>query len=267
MTVVDTIFKALAHACPERVIAGHHASLGGGGPYAYIDPATGATYLPDGGAIGLAGGGWGATSDNDGMNATVCLNDGDTHNTPVEASEAKSPMVCIERALLPDSGRPGRFRGGLGVRVNIELLVPGMYQSQIERSQCPPWGLHDGQAGLANRIEIARHDGSVQTFATAKANPMRLEAGDRCITEMGGGGGFWSPVERDPRRVLADVRSGYVSLAAAERDYGVVIRQTGAHGRTFEIDDERTTALRAQVRDVQLASETTQHQTRNDDPD
>ena len=119
------VFKALAYACPERVIAGHHASLGGGGPYAYIDPATGNTYLPDGGAIGLAGGGWGATSDHDGMNATVCLNDGDTHNTPVEASEAKSPMVCIERALVPDSGGAGKFRGGLGVRVNIELLRAG----------------------------------------------------------------------------------------------------------------------------------------------
>ncbi len=242
MTVVDTVFKALATACPERVIAGHHASLGGGGPYAYIDPATGNTYLPDGGAIGLAGGGWGATSDHDGVNATVCLNDGDTHNTPVEASEAKSP----------------KFRGGLGVRVNIELLLAGMYQSQIERSQCPPWGLHDGQAGLANRIELDRRDGTVQTFPTAKANPTRLEAGDRCITEMGGGGGFWSPLERDPRHVLADVRSGYVSIGAAERDYGVVIRQTGGHGRTFQIDDERTVALRAQRGGVQVPTEAAQ---------
>jgi N-methylhydantoinase B len=267
MTVVDTVFKALAHACPERVIAGHHASLGGGGPYAFIDPATGNTFLPGGGAIGLAGGGWGATSDHDGMNATVCLNDGDTHNTPVEASEAKSPMVCIERALVPDSGGPGKFRGGLGVRVNIELLVPGMYQSQIERSQCPPWGLHDGQAGLANRIEIARRDGTLQTFPTAKANPMRLETGDQCITEMGGGGGFWSPLERDPQQVLADARSGYVSVAAAERDYGVVIRQTGAYRRTFEIDDDRTAALRAQLRGLQPATEASQSQARADDAD
>jgi N-methylhydantoinase B len=247
------------------VIAGHHASLGGGGPYAYIDPATGNTYLPDGGAIGLAGGGWGATSDHDGMNATVCLNDGDTHNTPVEASEAKSPMVCIERALVPDSGGAGKYRGGLGVRVNIELLVPGMYQSQIERSQCPPWGLHDGRAGLPNRIEIARRDGVVQTFATAKANPTRLEAGDRCITEMGGGGGFWSPLEREPAFVLADVRSGYVSVAAAERDYGVVVRQTGAHGRTFEVDDERTAALRAHLRGLESTAEAAQGQPRADD--
>ena len=118
---------------------------------------------------------------------------------------------------------------------------------------------------MANRIEINRRDGNVQTFATAKANPTRLESGDRCITEMGGGGGFWSPLERQPERVLADVRSGYVSVAAAERDYGVVIRQTGAHGRTFEVDDERTAALRAQLGDLHLTTEAAQGQTRTDD--
>ena len=51
--------------------------------------------------------------------------------------------------------------------------------------------------------------------------------------EVGGGGGFWNPLERDPARVLDDVRSGYVSMEAAENEYGVVIRQ---NGRKFEID-------------------------------
>jgi len=48
-------------------------------------------------------------------------------------------------------------------------------------------------------------------------------------------------MERDPERVLADVRSGYVSLEAARRDYGVVIR---AEGRKFEIDFALTKELR-----------------------
>ena len=46
---------------------------------------------------------------------------------------------------------------------------------------------------------------------------------------MGGGGGFGEPFERPPERVLVDVRSGYVSVEAAARDYGVVIRQRGRH--------------------------------------
>ena len=57
MTVVDTIFKALAPACPERVLAGHHPTLTSGGTYGYIDPVTGAIQ-PSGGGVGLAGGGW-----------------------------------------------------------------------------------------------------------------------------------------------------------------------------------------------------------------
>jgi N-methylhydantoinase B len=59
--------------------------------------------------------------------------------------------------------------------------------------------------------------------------------------ETAGGGGFWSPLERPAERVLADVRSGYVSLEAARRDYGVVIHQ---HGRRFELDAEETAKLR-----------------------
>jgi len=79
----------------------------------------------------------------------------------------------------------------------------------------------------------------MQRLPTGKtAGHVALEAGDGFLVEVGGGGGFWNPLERDPERVLVDVRSGYVSLEAARREYGVVIRQ---NGRKFEID---VTAMR-----------------------
>jgi N-methylhydantoinase B len=243
-TVVDTIFKALAPACPERVIAGSHDDLCAGGTYGYIDPRTGNLSIGSGAGVGLAGGGWGAKFDEDGMSATVCVNDGDTHNTPVEASEAKAPVVCVQRALRPDSGGPGQFRGGLGVVQQIELLTPAMYQSQIERTQCPPWGLLDGLAGSPNGVTVERADGRVETFPSGKVNPLRLNEGDSYVTHVGGGGGFFSPLQRDPQRVLADVRAGYVSKESAERDYGVVIHQDG---RRFTLDSEATTLLRARL--------------------
>src|SRR5512132_2942302 len=81
MTVADTIFKALASACPQNVMAGQHADLAAPRTFG-LDPKTGrAFHFP---SI-LSGGGWGALSDLDGQNATFCINDGDTHNTPVEA--------------------------------------------------------------------------------------------------------------------------------------------------------------------------------------
>jgi N-methylhydantoinase B len=243
MTVVDTIFKALAQACPERVLAGHHATLTSGGAYGYIDPTTGMIRPSSGGNVGLAGGGWGATSDGDGMSATVCLNDGDTHNTPVEASEAKIPVVIRQRALRVDSGGAGRWRGGLGVTQEVELRVDAMYQSQLERTLCAPWGLYGGLDALPNRVGVVSAcEGHVQRFPTGKVPPTRLQAGDRYLTEMGGGGGFGPPRERDPRRVLEDVRAGYVSLGAAARDYGVIIVQ---RGRRFELDEAATQRARA----------------------
>jgi N-methylhydantoinase B len=246
MTVVDTIFKALASACPQRVAAGHHADLCAAGVYGFVDPSGGISLRGDtsGGGVGLAGGGWGAKCDEDGMSATVCLNDGDTHNAPVEAAEAKAPILCTTRALRRDSGGPGRFRGGLGVVQQVEVLVPAMYQAQVERTICAPWGLDGGKDGLPNRIGITRRDGGVERYPTGKLAQVRLEAGDGFITEVGGGGGFGSPLERPSELVLADVRAGYVSLEAAERDYGVVIRRSG---RRLELDRSATVALRSRL--------------------
>ena len=112
----------------------------------------------------------------------------------------------------------------------------------MERTICAPWGLHGGKDALANRFSILRKDGSAQKLPTGKTpGHVALEAGDGFLVEVGGGGGFWDSLERDPERVLADVRSGYVSLESARRDYGVVIHQ---EERQFEIDLSATTALR-----------------------
>jgi N-methylhydantoinase B len=252
MTVVDTIFKALAPACPERVPAGHHADLAAGGAYGYFDPRTGNLTMGTSIGVGLAGGGWGAKFDEDGMSGTVCLNDGDTHNSPVEATEAKSPVLVLERALRPGSAGAGKYRGGLGVVQRVEMLSPALFQTQIERTLCPPWGLMGGTAAQPNKITVTHADGTFERFPTGKVAPMRLEPGDGYITETGGGGGFWSPLERDPERVLADVRAGYISVESAERDYGVVVRGSE---RACELDATATEALRLQRSEVNEGDE------------
>ena len=241
MTVADTIFKALAPACPDNVLAGQHADLAAPRVFG-LDPKSGrAFHFP---SI-LSGGGWGALSDRDGQNATFCINDGDTHNGPVEASEGRAPIFVAYRKLRQDSGGPGKFRGGLGVAQEVRLLSPGSVQSAMERTICAPWGLHGGQDALPNGFSLVRKDGSVQKLATGKTiGHVSLESGDGFLVEVGGGGGFWDPFERDPARVLADVRSGYVSLESAGRDYGVMIHQ---HGRRFELDMAATRELRRQM--------------------
>ncbi|HYY88918.1 MAG TPA: hydantoinase B/oxoprolinase family protein [Chloroflexota bacterium] len=218
MTVVDTIFRALAPAMPEHVIAGHHADLCVSATNG-IDRRTGRFFI----GTGLPpGGGFGAKYNSDGMSATVCINDGDTHNSPTEAQEAKAPVVVEEYALRPDSGGAGQFRGGLGVRRAVRMLTPAVFNIQMERTKCAPWGLNGGKGGLANRITIRRADGSVVEPPNGKLVSFPLQEGDVYIVESGGGGGFGDPKLRDPERVRGDVRAGYVTPEAAERVYGVV---------------------------------------------
>jgi N-methylhydantoinase B len=118
----------------------------------------------------------------------------------------------------------------------------------MERTHCAPWGLHGGKDALANRFSIVRKNGTVQRLPTGKtAGHITLDGGDGFLVEVGGGGGFWPPKERNPEHVLADVCSGYVSLEAARRDYAVVIR---AEGRKFKIDVAATRELRGRLADV-----------------
>jgi N-methylhydantoinase B len=238
MTVSDTIFKALATAGTDSLLAGHHADLAAPRVFG-LDPQTGrAFHFPP----MLSGGGWGALGDADGQNATFCINDGDTHNTPVEAGEGRAPIFIVYRKLRQDSGGPGKFRGGLGVAQEVRLLASGNVLSAMERTLCAPWGLHGGRAAQANRFSVVRREGAIESFATGKTpGHVGLRAGDGFLVEVGGGGGFWNPFERDPERVLADVRAGYVSVEAARRDYGVVVCQ---QGRYFTLDLPATIELR-----------------------
>jgi N-methylhydantoinase B len=216
MTVVDTIFKALAPAIPDRVIAGHHADLLTANING-IHPRDGRLWLYLG---GLIGGGWGAKSDEDGMNGTICMNDGDTHNGPSEQVENKFPLLVHRYALREDSGGAGRWRGGLGTEVEVEALAPINYMTRSDRVVNPPWGLAGGKHAKGNRIAIRRQNENETIFPGGKVDT-RLAKGERYIMSSGGGGGFGDPRERPLEALRRDVRQGYVSLESAWKDYGV----------------------------------------------
>ncbi len=234
MTIVDTIFKALAPAIPERVIAGHHADLLVAACNG-INPRSSEFFIAN---FGPLGGGWGAKRSEDGVSATVCINDGDTHNSPNEQTEAKFPLVVESYQLVPDSGGAGLHRGGLGVERVVRARTAVTMNTQIERAHCKPWGLEGGFSGTGNEVAL-RLGGKWKTdFPNAKVLVATLQAGDAFRTRSGGGGGYGSPLDRPPELVLEDVRQGYVSIAAAAELYGVVI-----DAETMEID-VRATELR-----------------------
>lgn len=243
MTIVDTIFRALAPAIPDRVIAGHHADILV--PFMYGTDARNGRFFIDP-VIGMVGGGWGATSRHDGMNATICLNDGDTHNVPVEACEVRNPYITEYYRLRMDSGGPGRYRGGLGAEVCRRILGNAFWNSQIERTIYPPWGVEGGHSALPNKIGVRRANGTLEEFPNGKLNSLPIAPGDAVIIYGGGGGGFGDPLDRDPEAVRLDVVREYVSPGAAHDVYGVVL-DTDTHALDLDATTKRRTQLRAQA--------------------
>lgn len=236
MTIVDTIFKALHKAIPDRVIAGHHADLVTPSFHGF-NPRTSEFFI---GTFGPLGGGWGAKHNEDGVSATVCLNDGDTHNGPNEQAEAKFPIVVERFELIQDSGGAGKYRGGLGIARTTRALSPLAVNTQSERSACPPWGLDGGGDAVGNHVAF-RLKGEWKTdFKNAKVLVAQLNAEDAFKISSGGGGGYGPAFRRDIESVREDVRQGYVSVAAAAEKYGVVVDP-----ETFAVDNAATEKLRA----------------------
>jgi N-methylhydantoinase B len=240
MTIIDTIFKALAPAIPGHIIAGHHADLVVGRVNGRR-PRDDSFYIYLG---GLIGGGWGAKHNGDGCNATIAMNDGDTHNGPSEQVEAKYPLLVERYALRPDSGGAGRFRGGLGCEQVVQARHDIRFNSQMDRVKCKPWGLEDGLSGFGNSVAIHRFGtAQEQRFHNGKALNQVLHAGDAYILRSGGGGGFGSPLDRDLDALARDVRCGYVSKDAAEKYYGAVFEPG-----TNRIDAAATEIKRSEMR-------------------
>ena len=247
MTIVDTIFKALAPAIPERVIAGHHADLIVGMINGH-QPKTGKFFIYLG---GLIGGGWGAKLTEDGVSATVAINDGDTHNGPTEQVEAKFPLLVERYALRQDSGGAGRQRGGLGTEQVVRALHDIRFNAQIDRVRCRPWGIDGGLSGAGNEVLIKQAGQEAERFPTGKVLAYQLRRDDAYILRSGGGGGFGTPLDRSIAAVERDVREGYVSIEAAARDYGIVMDPEGAHA-----DAAASQALRAKMRSAGLPKDT-----------
>jgi N-methylhydantoinase B len=267
MTVIDTIFRALSPAIPDQVMAGHHADLVVGRVNGRR-PKDDSFYIYLG---GLIGGGWGAKYNSDGRNSTIAMNDGDTHNGPSEQVEAKYPLLVERYALRPDSGGAGRFRGGLGCEQVVQARHTIRFSSQMDRVKCKPWGLEGGLSALGNGVAISRFgEEKEQRFHNGKALNQVLQAGDAYVLRSGGGGGFGSPLERDLAALERDVRAGYVTRAAAERDYGAVF-EAGSDKIDAAASEKRRAEMRAlglpkdePIADTGVPIPTTGHQHHHD---
>ena len=238
MTIVDTIFKALAPALPNQVIAGHHADLVVGRINGRR-PKDNSFYIYLG---GLIGGGWGAKYDSDGPNATIAMNDGDTHTGPSEQVEAKFPLLVERYCLRPDSGGAGRFRGGLGTEQVVQARHPIRFSSQMDRVKCKPWGLNGGMSGFGNGVAASLRQDRRAAFRERQGAEPGAAGGRRLHSAFGGGGGYGSPLERSRR---AGARRA-VRLRHAAGGRRITARCSGQHAHDRRGSDAK--APRADAR-------------------
>lgn len=216
-SIVDLIMGALAEALPERVIADSC-----GCQYNYsnaIDPDSGQRVM-----FGeVSPGGLGATMSEDGINVMSC------HVTncaipPMEATEIEAPVLFLKREFQQDTGGAGRRRGGVGQVVAYRLLgESGQFYHTSQKSVSLPQGMHGGEPGAGGRWVINEGEAGERTLPYAIGDVEHMQIGDTVTFYTTGGGGFGDPRQREPERVLADVRAGFVSPAAAKRVYGVKI--------------------------------------------
>ncbi|CDZ72444.1 N-methylhydantoinase B [Neorhizobium galegae bv. orientalis] len=161
-------------------------------------------------------------------------------NTPIEITETEVPIEFIKYGLARDSGGAGRWRGGLATEMAFRVFSPGsrITARNRDRSFFRPWGTLGGRA--AGLSDMVLNPGRDDFQRLGNIDTAILQPGDVLEIRSAGGGGRGDPVEREIWRVAQDVARGYVSSEAAERDYGVVIRD----GMVDEAETEKVRAAR-----------------------
>ena len=213
-------------------------------------------------ALSSVGGGfgpWGATRHGDSDSHQLTYPMAFIH-TGWEPVEADSPVVCLREEYVPDSAGPGKNRSGAAVAVDGYWLYEGIHRATNFHLKHPSGtGVHGGgdgsqggvwrwdpdDAALPEIPELLPLAGDVYARAMPVIgvfNPEThaLEPKGTYVSEVGrpaahakartifrhvtnGAGGWGDALEREPERVLRDVRDGYATLAGAARDYGVIV--------------------------------------------
>lgn len=236
--LVDVILGAFSQAVPTQVIAGSASSklmiIGG------LNPRSGQPFID----YEAFAGGLGARSNKDGLD--VCrAHMTNTSNLPIEALEMEDPLLVVRYEMVPDTGGPGKFRGGLGVRRDTKMLGPGFEHSGFAIGHLYPGvGLQGGDRGrLAAGSMLVLNADSPQERVLDPMEHYLLQEGDVLSVFTPGGGGFGDPLERDPELVLHDLRESKITAEGALRDYGVIVHPD------LTLDELATTDARRRSRD------------------
>lgn len=214
LRVYDIMWRCLAQHMPDRLAAGHFASVCGtfiGG----IHPDTGRQYT----IIEPQIGGWGGSRTGDGNSAIFCGFHGETYNCPAEINEARNGLYVDRMELNMEPGGEGKYRGGRGIVMDYRIRGDnGFLTVGYTRSKFPAWALDGGNEGTGNYVRYLGKDGTDQRYAFVSSLTTHTDDVIRVVT--GNGGGIGNPKERDRKLVAEDLKNGLITPERAREVYG-----------------------------------------------
>jgi N-methylhydantoinase B len=233
--LVEALFEALSRLTPYKKVADGCSSrsiiIGG------RSNKTGRSYVQ----YEIFGGGSGGRSGKDGVSGTN-VNQSNARIAPVEIIESEFSTRIRRFELIPDSGGAGEFRGGLGFVREYEMLdQEARFALRSTKHTVAPRGIENGLPGRSGKCTLDPGTKNERVIPS-RYSDHPLRPGDVVCLETPGGGGLGIPRERDPARVLADVRNGYVTIDKARELYGVAIEPANGD---FSIDEQRTREARS----------------------
>jgi N-methylhydantoinase B len=211
LLLVDVILEALAQFNPKRAIA--HSGASSALSIAWSKPRPGQTNMQ----YEIAGSAYGGGMGHDGATGTA-THLSNLHTTPIEILESEFPCRITRFDLVPDSGGKGRWRGGLAMRREYELLENATVIRRFNKTRFPPKGVAGG--GDGSRARFVLRLGTPEQYETPASARVEMRAGERFLLQSAGGGGYGDALYRDAAAVARDIAEGYVTPAGAKRDYG-----------------------------------------------
>ncbi len=233
MAVIEAMLGALSEIVPEARVAAssnvHVSTLSG------VEPGTGRAWA----AVDPQFGGGGARGDRDGNDTLGSMIMEGSALHCVEAYEMEYPLRFERFEVWKDSGGPGRWRGGQGSRRDVRFLADGVFTGRAtDRCRIPPPGAGGGLPGHGGGW-VLNEGAAGERILPAKITSLPVEAGDVITMRTSSGGGFGPPADREPWRVLDDVKEGNVTIESARHVYRVSIDPA-----TLTVREAETAALR-----------------------
>src|SRR5215468_3737662 len=184
LLLVDVILDALAAFNAARAIA--HSGASSALSIAWSKGRPGQSNMQ----YEIAGSAYGGGMGRDGETGTA-THLSNLHTTPIEILESEFPCRITRFDLVPDSAGAGRWRGGLGIVREYEILEDATVIRRFNKTRFPPKGVAGGKAGRRARFVVRL--GSDAEFETTASMRVDMRAGERVLLQSAGGGGYGDP--------------------------------------------------------------------------